>query len=117
MLDVRPASSTQTIPSQLPWTKETTAAAKAIVIRRGGEVMGFAVQRMICQQEVVIRPLEDPLVRVGHQDITRVQVWMELDHLGEIVGAQGAAKSGWWSGTPAGLAPGSDCQSWRACLA
>jgi two-component system chemotaxis sensor kinase CheA len=39
-------------------------AAKALVIRRGGEPMGFAVQRMIGQQEVVIRPLEDPLVRV-----------------------------------------------------
>jgi two-component system chemotaxis sensor kinase CheA len=37
---------------------------KALVIRRGGEPMGFAVQRMIGQQEVVVRPLEDPLVKV-----------------------------------------------------
>ena len=26
---------------------------------------------------------------VGHQDITGAQVWMELNHLGEIMGAQG----------------------------
>lgn len=37
---------------------------KALVIRRGGEALGFAVRRMVGQQEVVIRPLEDRLVRV-----------------------------------------------------
>ena len=44
--------------------EEHGGAGKALVIRRGDEAMGFAVQRMIGQQEVVIRPLEDPLVRV-----------------------------------------------------
>lgn len=41
-----------------------TGARKALVIRRGGEVMAFAVDRMLGQQEVVVRPLEDPLIRV-----------------------------------------------------
>ncbi|MHB8872901.1 MAG: chemotaxis protein CheA [Myxococcaceae bacterium] len=43
---------------------EGTAARKALIIRRGGEPMAFAVDRMLGQQEVVVRPLEDPLVRV-----------------------------------------------------
>lgn len=37
---------------------------KALVIRRGGESFAFGVDRMLGQQEVVVRPLEDPLVRV-----------------------------------------------------
>ncbi len=37
---------------------------KAIVIRRNGEPFAFAVDRMLGQQEVVVRPLEDRLVRV-----------------------------------------------------
>jgi two-component system chemotaxis sensor kinase CheA len=37
---------------------------KAIIIRRNGEPFAFAVDRMIGQQEVVVRPLEDQLVRV-----------------------------------------------------
>lgn len=39
-------------------------ARKALVIRRGGEPMAFAVDRMLGQQEVVVRPLEDPLIQV-----------------------------------------------------
>lgn len=38
-------------------------AMKAMVIRRGGEPFAFAVDRMLGQQEVVVRPLADPLVR------------------------------------------------------
>ncbi|HET7754798.1 MAG TPA: chemotaxis protein CheW [Anaeromyxobacteraceae bacterium] len=39
---------------------------KALLVRRGGEPIAFAVDRMLGQQEVVLRPLEDPLVkRVG----------------------------------------------------
>lgn len=37
---------------------------KAIVVRRAGEPIAFAVDRMLGQQEVVVRPLEDPLVQV-----------------------------------------------------
>ena len=40
-------------------------ATKALIFRRAGEATGLAVHRMIGQQEVVMRPLEDPLVRVS----------------------------------------------------
>jgi two-component system chemotaxis sensor kinase CheA len=40
-------------------------ARKALVVRRAGEVMAFAVDRMLGQQEVVVRPLEDSLIRVA----------------------------------------------------
>ena len=40
------------------------SAQKAIVVRRGGEPFAFAVDRMLGQQEVVVRPLEDRLVRI-----------------------------------------------------
>ena len=39
-------------------------ARKALVIRRDGEAMAFAVDRMLGQQEVVVRPIEDPLIKV-----------------------------------------------------
>lgn len=38
-------------------------ARKAIVVRRGGAPIAFAVDRMLGQQEVVIRPMNDVLVR------------------------------------------------------
>ncbi len=37
---------------------------KALVVRQRGEPVAFAVDRMLGQQEIVIRPLEDALVRV-----------------------------------------------------
>jgi two-component system chemotaxis sensor kinase CheA len=37
---------------------------KAIIVRRNGEPFAFAVDRVVGQQEVVVRPLEDALVRV-----------------------------------------------------
>jgi two-component system chemotaxis sensor kinase CheA len=37
---------------------------KAIIVRRNGEPFAFTVERMLGQQEVVVRPLEDELVRV-----------------------------------------------------
>lgn len=40
------------------------APLKALVVRRGSEAVAFGVDRMLGQQEVVLRPLEDPLVRV-----------------------------------------------------
>ena len=39
-------------------------ATRAMVIRRAGEATGIAVHRMLGQQEVVVRPMEDALVRV-----------------------------------------------------
>lgn len=41
-----------------------SGARKALVVRRGGEAMAFSVDRMLGQQEVVVRPLEDPLIKV-----------------------------------------------------
>jgi two-component system chemotaxis sensor kinase CheA len=40
------------------------AATKAILVRRNGRPFAFAVDRMTGQQEVVVRPVDDPLVRV-----------------------------------------------------
>ncbi len=40
------------------------ANRKALLIRRNGEPFAFEVDRMLGQQEVVVRPLEDPLVKV-----------------------------------------------------
>jgi two-component system chemotaxis sensor kinase CheA len=40
------------------------AATKAILVRRKGRPFAFAVDRMLGQQEVVVRPVDDPLVRV-----------------------------------------------------
>ncbi|HTE51211.1 MAG TPA: chemotaxis protein CheW [Kofleriaceae bacterium] len=40
------------------------APTKAILVRRNGRPFAFAVDRMIGQQEVVVRPVDDPLVRV-----------------------------------------------------
>lgn len=37
---------------------------KALVVRRNGEPFAFIIDRMMGQQEIVVRPLEDPLVRV-----------------------------------------------------
>ncbi|WP_437977910.1 chemotaxis protein CheW [Sorangium sp. So ce295] len=39
-------------------------ARRALVVRRHGAPFAFGVTRVIGQQEVVVRPLEDPLVRV-----------------------------------------------------
>ena len=41
-----------------------TALRKAIVVRRGAAHFGFLVDRMLGQQEVVVRPVDDPLVDV-----------------------------------------------------
>lgn len=40
-------------------------ARKALVVRRHGEPFAFVVDRMLGQQEIVVRPLEDPLVKVS----------------------------------------------------
>ena len=43
----------------------TQATHKALVVRKNGAPFAFEVDRMLGQQEVVVRPLEDPLVRVS----------------------------------------------------
>ena len=56
---------------------------KAIVVRRNGEPFAFAVDRMLGQQEVVVRPIEDRLARVdgvsGTTDLGDGQPTLVLD--------------------------------------
>jgi two-component system, chemotaxis family, sensor kinase CheA len=48
----------------LPPATENESRRKAIIVRRNGDPFAFAVDRMLGQQEVVVRPLVDALVRV-----------------------------------------------------
>lgn len=55
----------------------------ALIVRRGDEAVGFTVDRMLGQQEVVVRPLNDILVRVpgvsGATDLGDGQPTLVLD--------------------------------------
>ncbi|MFP2964480.1 chemotaxis protein CheW, partial [Myxococcus sp. 1LA] len=57
--------------------------AKALLVRQRGEVVAFGVDRLVGQQEIVLRPLEDPLVRVpgvvGATDLGDGQPTLVLD--------------------------------------
>jgi two-component system, chemotaxis family, sensor kinase CheA len=46
-------------------TAAATARPKAIVVRRDGDGWALQVDRLIGQQEIVVRPLADPLVQVA----------------------------------------------------
>lgn len=63
------------------------AARKALVTRRNGEPVAFAVDRMLGRHEVVVRPIDDPLVDVpgiaGATDLGDGRPTLVLD-LGEI---------------------------------
>jgi two-component system chemotaxis sensor kinase CheA len=56
---------------------------KAMIVRRNGAPFAFAVHRMLGQQEVVVRPLEDPLVKVpgvsGSTDLGDGRATLVLD--------------------------------------
>ena len=58
---------------------------KALVVRRGDDTMAFAIERMLGQQEIVVRPLNDELVRVpgvsGATDLGDGQPTLVLDLL------------------------------------
>ncbi|GMT97881.1 hypothetical protein KH5H1_20000 [Corallococcus caeni] len=66
---------------------------KALIVRQRGDPVAFAVDRLLGQQEIVLRPLEDPLVRVpgvaGATDLGDGQPTLVLD-----LGALGAARVG-----------------------
>lgn len=68
-------------------------APKAFIVQQRGLPVAFAVDRLLGQQEIVLRPLEDPLVRVpgvaGATDLGDGQPTLVLD-----LPALGAAKSG-----------------------
>lgn len=63
-------------------------ARKAIVLRRSGDPIALAVDRMLGRQEVVVRPVDDPLVSVpgiaGATDLGDGRPTLVLD-LGELV--------------------------------
>ena len=59
---------------------------KAFVIRPNGQPFAFAIDRVLGQQEVVVRPVEDPLVKVrgvaGTTDLGDGQPTLVLDLIG-----------------------------------
>jgi two-component system chemotaxis sensor kinase CheA len=44
--------------------RRESASRKALVVRRAGQPVAFVLDRVTGQQEVVVRPLGDPLVNV-----------------------------------------------------
>jgi two-component system chemotaxis sensor kinase CheA len=70
---------------------EAAPGTRALVVRRGGEATGIAVHRMLGQQEVVVRPMDDALVRVtgvtGATDLGDGKPTLVLD----LVAVAGAA--------------------------
>jgi two-component system chemotaxis sensor kinase CheA len=46
-------------------TPKSALARKALVVRHTDNAFAFAVDRMLGQQEIVVRPIEDPLVKVA----------------------------------------------------
>jgi two-component system chemotaxis sensor kinase CheA len=66
-----------------------TTAKNAMVIRHNGELIAFAIDRMLGRQEVVVRPVDDPLVRArgiaGATDLGdgRPTLVLDLSELGD----------------------------------
>jgi two-component system chemotaxis sensor kinase CheA len=66
-------------------------ASKALVVQRNGTAIAFAVSRLLGQYEVVVRPIDDPLVRVkgvsGAADLGdgRATLVLDLVALGELL--------------------------------
>ncbi|WP_437513831.1 chemotaxis protein CheA [Sorangium sp. So ce1099] len=79
-------------------------ASRALVVRRNGAPFAFGVTRVLGQQEVVVRPLEDPLVKVpgvsGSTDLGDGRPTLVLD----LVTLSGRLSSG--SGGGSGGQPG-----------
>jgi two-component system, chemotaxis family, sensor kinase CheA len=73
------------------------ASAKAIIVRRAGAPIAFAVDRMLGQQEVVIRPVSDVLVRApgvtGATDLGDGQPTLVLDLVALSVSLGAASKA------------------------
>jgi two-component system chemotaxis sensor kinase CheA len=59
---------------------------KALIVRRGADALAFGVERMLGQQEIVVRPLEDELLRVrgisGATDLGDGKPTLVLDLVG-----------------------------------
>ena len=69
-------------------SQHATQARKALIVRQSDQPFAFAVDRMLGQQEVVVRPLEDPLVKVlgvsGATDLGDGKPTLVLDLLGLV---------------------------------
>jgi two-component system chemotaxis sensor kinase CheA len=74
---------------------EEAPGTRALVVRRGAEPTGIAVHRMLGQQEIVLRPMTDPLVRVagvsGATDLGDGRPTLVLDLAAVAASAQEAA--------------------------
>ncbi len=70
--------------------RNDTTFEKALIVRRQGQAWAFAVDRMLGQQEVVVRPLEDPLLQVrgvsGTTDLGDGKPTLVVDLLGLTTG-------------------------------
>jgi two-component system, chemotaxis family, sensor kinase CheA len=73
-------------------------AGKALLVRRNDEPFAFAIDRMLGQQEIVVRPLEDPLVKVtgvtGATDLGDGKPTLVLDLFGLIAMAGKKPRAG-----------------------
>ena len=71
------------------------APTRAVVVRKAGEAVAFLVNRVVGQQEAVVRPLVDPLVRVrgvpGATDLGdgKPTLLLDLPALARPLGARG----------------------------
>lgn len=78
-----------------PGGERDGAGSKAFVVRQRGEPVAFAVDRLLGQQEIVLRPLEDPLVQVagvaGATDLGDGQPTLVLD-LATLGAARGVGR-------------------------
>lgn len=70
-------------------------APKALVVRRRDQSFAFVVDRMLGQQEIVVRPLADPLVNVpgvaGTTDLGDGKPTLVLDLMALVSGGRGVA--------------------------
>jgi len=75
-----------TLASVLQLTSDPNTRAKALIIRLQGHPFAFAIDRVLGQQEIVLRPIEDPLVKVtgiaGTTDLGDGKPTLVLDLVG-----------------------------------
>ncbi|HTU60957.1 MAG TPA: chemotaxis protein CheW, partial [Polyangiales bacterium] len=76
----------------------TDGPGKAFIVRPHGQAFAFAIDRVIGQQEIVVRPLEDPLVKVpgiaGTTDLGDGRPTLVLDLVGLSTLASASAAHG-----------------------
>jgi two-component system chemotaxis sensor kinase CheA len=72
--------------SLLQLTPPPDQRGKAFIIRPQGQAFAFAIDRVLGQQEIVVRPIEDPLVKVagvaGTTDLGDGRPTLVLDLIG-----------------------------------